>query len=72
MTSITKNVYIDNLDDIVNEYQDRYPSSIKMEPVGARSSMCIDFYKENNKESPELDVGDNVSISKYKKKFAKV
>ena len=43
-----------------------------MKPVGARSSMCIDFSKENNKESPELHVGDNVSISKYKKKIAKV
>ena len=33
MTSISKNVYIDKLDDIVKEYNNTYHTSIKMKPV---------------------------------------
>ena len=33
MTAISKNVYIDKLDDIVNEYNNTYHRTIKMKPV---------------------------------------
>ena len=33
MTSISKNVYIDQLDDIVNEYNNTYHRTIKTKPV---------------------------------------
>ena len=33
MTSILKNVYIDKLDNIVNEYKNTYHKKIKKEPV---------------------------------------
>ena len=33
MTSISKNVYIDKLDNIVNEYNNTYHKTIKMKPV---------------------------------------
>ena len=33
MTSISKNVYIDKLDDIVGEYNNAYHRTIKMKPV---------------------------------------
>ena len=33
MTSISKNVYIDKLDDIVNEYNTTYHRTIKMKPI---------------------------------------
>ena len=33
MTSISKNVYIDKLDDIVDEYNNTYHKTIKMKPV---------------------------------------
>ena len=32
MTSISKNVYIDKLDDIVNEYNSKYHTTNKMRP----------------------------------------
>ena len=32
MTSISKNAYIDKLDDIVNKYYNTYQSKIKMKP----------------------------------------
>ena len=33
MTSISKNVYIDKLYDIVNKYNNKYHRTIKMKPV---------------------------------------
>ena len=33
MTSISENVYIDKLDDIVNKYRNTYHRPIKMKPV---------------------------------------
>ena len=41
-----------------------------MRPVDVKSSMYIDFYKENNKEGSKFKIGDNVRISKYKNIFA--
>ena len=38
MTSISKNVYIDKLDDIVNKYNNTYHSTIKMKPVDVKSN----------------------------------
>ena len=55
-TSISKNVYIDKLDDIVNEYNNTYHRTIKMKP--------IDFGKENNGKDPKFQVGDHVRRSK--------
>ena len=51
MTSISKNVYIDKLADIVDKYN-TYHSTIKMKPVDVNPSVYIDFSKENNKEGP--------------------
>ena len=70
MTSISKNVYIDKLDDIVNKFNNTY-KTIKMKPVDINPSMYIDFNKGNNMEGPKFKVGDNVKISKYKNLFAK-
>ena len=33
MTSISKNVYIEKLDDIVNKYNNTYHNTIRMKPV---------------------------------------
>ena len=71
MTSISKNVYIDKLNDIVNKYVHTYHRTIKMKPVDVNSSTYIDFYKKNNKEGPKFKVGDNIKVSIYKKLFAK-
>ena len=54
MTSKSKDVYIDKLVDIANNYNNTYHSTIKMKPVDVKSSTYIDFDKENNKESPNI------------------
>ena len=71
MTSISKNVYIDKLDDIVDEYNNTYHRTIKMKPVDVKDNTYIDFKKEVNDKDPKFKVGDYVRISKYKNIFAK-
>ena len=71
MNSISKNVYIDKLDDIVKKYNNTYHKSIKMKPVDVKDNTYIDFKKEVNDKNPEFKVGDHVIISKYKNIFAK-
>ena len=71
MTSISKSVYIDKLDDIVGEYNNIYHRTIKMKPVDAKDNTYIDFKKEVNDKSPKFKVDDHVRISKYKNIFAK-
>ena len=71
MSSISKNVYIDKLDDIVNKCNCTYNSRIKMKPVDVKSNIYIDSNKEINKKDPKLKIGDIVRISNYKNIFAK-
>ena len=66
MISISKNVYIDKVDEIVNEYDDEYHTSIKMKPTDVKDNTYIDFKKEINDKDPKFKVGDHVRISKYK------
>ena len=54
VTSISKNVYVDKFDDIVNNYNNKDHSAIKMKLVDEKLSTYIDFNKENNKEGPNL------------------
>ena len=42
-----------------------------MKPADVKSSTCIDFNKEYNKEGPKFKGGDHVKISKCKNIFAK-
>ena len=71
ITSVSKNVYIDKLDDIVDEYNNTYHRTIKMKPIDVKDNTYIDFEKEVNYKDPKFKVGDHVRISKYKNIFAK-
>ena len=62
MTSTSKNVYIDKLDDIVNKYNNAYHKTIKMKPVDVKENTYIDL--------TEL-CSDDITISEYKNIFAK-
>ena len=76
MTSISENVYINKLDDIVNEYNKIYHRTIKMKPVDIKDNTYIDSTelhsnKEVNEKDRKFKVCDHVRISKYKNIFAK-
>ena len=71
MTSVSKNVFVDKLDDIVNKYNDTYHSNIKMKPVDVKSSTYIDYSKEVNEKDTKFKIRDTVRISQNKNIFAK-
>ena len=71
MTSVSKNVYIDKLDDIVNEYNNTYHTTIKMKPIDVKNNTYINTDKEINNKDPKFKVGDRVRMSKYKSIFDK-
>ena len=71
MTSISKNLHINKLDDIVNEYNNTYHRATKMKPAEVKDNAYIDSSKEVNDKDPKYKVGDYVRISKYKNIFAK-
>ena len=71
MTAVSKNVYIDKLHDIINEYKSTYDRTIKMKPIEVKYQTDIDYSKESNDNDLKFKIADLVRISKYKKKFAK-
>ena len=64
MTSVSKSVYNDKLDNIVGEYNNTYHKAIKIKPVDIKDSTSIDFKKEVNDKDPGFKIGDHVRISK--------
>ena len=70
ITSVSKNVYNDKLDDVVNKYNNTYHSTIKMKPVDVKSNTYIDSSKEINDKGFKFKIGDIVRISKYTDIFA--
>ena len=72
MTSVTKNIYIDKLGNIVNEYNNTYHSTIKIKPFDVKSNTYIDSSKEIYNKNPKFKIGDTVRISKYKTFFENV
>ena len=46
MTSISKNVNIDKLDDIVKEYNNKYHTSIKMKPIDVTDNKILILKKK--------------------------
>ena len=53
MTSISKNVYIDKLDDIANEYNNTYHRTIKMTPIDVKDNTYINIRKEVDDKDPD-------------------
>ena len=64
-------MYINKLDNIVNEYNNKYHRAIKMKPVDITDNTYIDSIKEVNDKDPNFKAGDHVRISKHKNIFAK-
>ena len=71
MTTISKNVYFDVLDDVVNKYNNTVHRTIKMKPIDVTDDSFAEYNEEPNRKDHEFKVGDHVRISKYKNIFAK-
>ena len=62
--SLSKNVYIDKLADIVTEYKNTYHSMIKLKHVDVKSSTYTDFNVENDNNHHKFNVGDHARVSR--------
>ena len=71
MTAISKNIYFDVLDDIVNKYNNAVHRTIKMKPIDITGDSYVEYNENLNKKDPKFKVGDHIRISKYKNIFAK-
>ena len=71
MTALSKNVYFDFLDDIVDKYNNTYHRTIKMTPTDAKSNSYAEYNVDSNEKNTKFQVGDHIRIPIYKKFFAK-
>ena len=67
--SYFKKFYFDALDDIVDEYNNTYPRTIKMKPIDVGDDSFAKYNEESNEKGPKVKLGDHVRISKYKNAF---
>ena len=54
MTSVSKNIYIDKLDDIVNKYNNTYHSTIQMKRADVKSNTYIESSQKINDKNPKF------------------
>ena len=71
MRAISKKVYFDVLDDIVNKYSSTVHRTIKMKPIEVTSDSSAEYNEDSNEKDPKFKVDDRARISKYKNIFAK-
>ena len=71
MTAVSKNVYFNVLDDIVNEYNNTVYRTMKMKLTDFTSDSCAEYNEDSNEKDLKFKVGEHVRISKYKNIFAK-
>ena len=71
ITTISKNMYFDVLEDVVNKYNNTVHRTIKMKPINVTNDSFAEYNEDSNKRNPKNKVGDHVRISKYKNIFTK-
>ena len=71
MTAVSKNVYFDVLDDIVNKYNNILYRTIQMKPIDIISDFYAEYSEDSSATRPKFKVGDHIRILKYKNIFAK-
>ena len=71
MTTVSKNVYFDVLDDVVNKFNNTIHRAIKMKLLDVTSDSYVEYNQDSNEKDPKFKAGDRVRISRYKKIFAK-
>ena len=71
MTAVSKNVYFDALDDIINKYNNTVHRTVKMKPTDVTSDSFAEYNEDSNEKDPKFKVGDLLRISKYKNIFVR-
>ena len=58
MAAVSKNVYFDVLDNIVNKYNNTVHRTIKMKPIDVTSDSYAEYNEDSNEKDPKFKVGD--------------
>ena len=66
MTAVSKNVYFDVLNNIVDKYNNTYHRTIKMKPIDVKFYSYAEYNVDSNGKDPKFKIGDHVRISKQK------
>ena len=69
MTAISKNVYFDVLDEIVDKYNNTVPRTIKMKPIDVTDDSYAEYNENPNKKDPKFNVGDHVHSKLVRRSF---
>ena len=69
MTAISKNIYFDALDDIVDKYNSTVHRTIKMKPIDVTSDSYAEYNENPNKKDPKFKVGDHVHSKLVRRSF---
>ena len=72
MTAVSKKVYFDVLNNIVDNYNNTYHRTIKMKPIDVKPDSYPAYNVDSNEKNSRFKISDHVRISKYKNIFAKV
>ena len=71
MTAISKIVYFDVLNDILDKYNSTVHRTIKMKPIEITHDPYAEYNENSNKKDPKFKVGDHLRTSKCKDIFTK-
>ena len=66
MTAVSKNVYFDVLNDIINKYSNKVHRTIKMKPIDVTSNSYAECNEDPNDKDPKFKFGDHIRISQNK------
>ena len=73
MTAVSKNVYFDVLDNIVDKYNktcrkynNTYLNSVKLKSIDVKSNSYVDYNLDSSAKDAKFKIDDHVRISKYK------
>ena len=64
MAAVSRNVYFDVLDIIVDKYNNTVYRSIKMKPMDVTSNFYAEYNEDANEKDTKFKVGDHIRISK--------
>ena len=71
MTAVSKNVYFDVLNDIIDKYNNTFHRTTAMKLIDVKSDSYAEYKEDFSEKDPKFRVGDHVRISKYENIFAK-
>ena len=71
MTAVSKNVYFDVSDNLVDNYNNTFHRTIKVKPIDVKLDFYAEYDVDSNEKDTKFKITDHVRISKYKNIFAK-